>query len=76
MLTTHAVLYKSRRYKEAVIEIMNGIVGKIGYFNDVAITRIQPSYRVYGYYHPFFYQSSKFGNVASVQPATQFTFPM
>lgn len=75
MLTSHAILYKSKKFKEAIIEIMNSIVGKLGYFNDVAISRIQPSYRVYGYYYPFFYQSAKFGNQASVQQATQFTFP-
>jgi hypothetical protein len=75
MLTTHAVLYKSRRYKEAVIQTMNGIIGKLGYFNDVALSRIQSSYRVYGYYYPFFYQSPKFGNQTSVKEATSFTFP-
>jgi hypothetical protein len=74
MLTTHAILYKSRRYKEIILQTMKDSLVMNKYHTDVLISRIQPCYRVYGYYYPFFYQSPKFGNQPSVKDATCFTF--
>lgn len=74
MLTAHAILYKSRKYKEKVIEIMQEIIGKTGYYNDVAISRIQSNYNIYGYKYPLFYQSVKWGNVQHTEEFTRFKF--
>jgi len=74
MLSAHAVLYRSKIYKEKVIEALNSIIGKAGYHSDVVISRLHSSYRIYGYYFPFFYQSSKFGNSQHVEDCTRFSF--
>ena len=74
MLSAHAVLYRSKVYKEKVIEALNSIIGKAGYHSDVAIARLQRSYRIYGYYFPFFYQSSKLGNHQDVEDCTRFSY--
>jgi hypothetical protein len=74
MLSGHAIIYKSNIYKKDVIKSLTSIIGKDGYYNDVIIARLQPSYNIYGYYYPFFYQSSKFGNVQHVENYTRFVF--
>jgi len=74
MLSAHAVLYRSKVYKEKVIEALNSIIDNIGYFNDITISRLHPSYRIYGYYIPLFFQSSKFGNSPHVEDCTRFSF--
>jgi hypothetical protein len=74
MLSAHAVLYRSKIYKEKVIEALNSIIGKAGYHSDVVISRLHSSYRIYAYYFPFFYQSSKFGNSQHVENCTRFSF--
>lgn len=74
MLTTHAILYKSKTYKERIIWEMINILGKPGYFNDVAIARVQPEYKIYGYHYPLFYQSIKWGNVQHTEDFTRFKF--
>ena len=74
MLSAHAVLYRSKTYKEKVIEALNSIIGKAGYYNDVTIARLHSSYHIYAYHFPVFYQSSKFGNVQHVENCTRFSF--
>lgn len=74
MLTTHAILYKTKSYKERIIWEMLNILGKTGYYNDVAIARVQPEYKIYGYYYPLFYQSIKWGNVQHTEDFTRFAF--
>ena len=74
MLSAHAVLYRSKIYKEKVIEALNSIIGKAGYHSDVVISRLHSFYRIYGYHFPFFYQSSKFGNSQHVENCTRFSF--
>jgi len=74
MLSAHAILYRSMAYKQAVIEAMYSIIGKPGYHSDVILSRLHTSYRIYGYYHPFFYQSEKFGNTVAVRDATKIAF--
>jgi hypothetical protein len=74
MLSAHAILYKSKRYKEKIIEITEEIIDKIGYHTDVVISRIQADYNVYGYYYPLFYQSVKWGNVQHTEDYTRFKF--
>ena len=74
MLTTHAILYRSKKYKEKIIEIMKEITDKTGHYNDVAMSRIQPNFNIYGYYYPLFYQSIKWGNVQHTEDYTRFKF--
>lgn len=59
MLSAHAVFYKTRRYKEAVIERMEQALA-MNYTNDVSFTRLQPLYNVYAGVKPMFYQSRAF----------------
>ena len=72
MLSTHAILYRSKAYKEKVIGTLNSIIGKEIYHSDILISRLQSSYRIYGYYHPFFYQAAKFGNLQDTENCTRF----
>jgi hypothetical protein len=71
MLATHAILYVSRRYKEAVIAILEANSDS-KYYNDVLISRIQKDYIILANKHPCFYQSAGFGNHPAVQDATMF----
>lgn len=59
MLSAHAVYYKTRRYKEAVIERMERALA-MNFTNDVSFTRLQPLYNVYAGVKPMFYQSRAF----------------
>lgn len=74
MLTTHAILYKSKTYKERIIWEMLNILNRPGYYNDVVIARTQPEYKIYGYHYPLFYQSVKWGNVQHTEDFTRFEF--
>jgi len=61
MLGGHAILYKSLKYKERVIQELTNLFDKPHYHSDVVISRIQSEYKVYGYHHPLFYQSKVWG---------------
>ena len=56
MLGTHAILYITPEYKRAVINKLQRSTGHM----DIAITRIQPKYRVLANKDPSFFQSAKF----------------
>jgi hypothetical protein len=58
MLSGHAILYISRRYKEAVIDILKNNVST--FYNDVLLSRLQPNFTILANKKPIFYQSSKF----------------
>ncbi len=73
MLSTHAILYCSKRYKEDVIQRLTGILGQAHYFSDVVISRIQRYYNVYAYKCPFFYQGIRWGGH---EDGTRFTIDM
>lgn len=72
MLSGHAILYISKRYKQAVIDVLQSVSGP--YHTDILVSRIQSNFNIYGYYYPLFYQSSKFGNTLHVEDVTNFTF--
>lgn len=74
MLSAHAILYKSKIYKERVILEMKKILKTPKYYNDVIIARLHSEYKIYGYYYPFFYQSIKWGNVQHTEDYTRFRF--
>jgi hypothetical protein len=57
MLSGHAILYISRKYKEAVLESFKN---NPYYYNDVLLSRLQSKFRVLANKIPAFYQSSKF----------------
>jgi hypothetical protein len=56
MLSAHAILYITSQYKEAVCEKLRSTNG----FNDIAMSRIQPLYRILANKTPSFFQSAKF----------------
>lgn len=74
MLTTHAILYKSKEYKQRVITQLNNLLDKPLYHSDVIIARLHPEYKIYGYHYPLFYQSVKWGNVEHTENYTKFRF--
>jgi hypothetical protein len=74
MLTTHAILYKTKRYKERVMDELFNLLNKPLYHSDVIIARIQREYNIYGYYYPLFYQSVKWGNPQHTEDFTRFAF--
>ena len=58
MLAAHAILYISKAYKQAVIDILE--TNKFKCVNDIAISRIQKDYLVLANMKPMFFQSKKF----------------
>ena len=75
MLTTHAILYISPAYKQAVINILSSIKDNTNYYNDVLISRIQSKFIILANKKPSFYQSHKFNNGnACVEEATNIYF--
>jgi hypothetical protein len=61
MLSAHAILYISKRYKEKVINVMEECF-KTNIYNDMAISKIQKNYNIYANKLPTFYQSNKFND--------------
>lgn len=74
MLSGHAIIYKSKKYKERVCECLKIIQEIKGHFKDVAISRIQSEYKIYAYYYPLFYQSVKWGNPPHAENSSRFQF--
>jgi hypothetical protein len=70
MLGGHAILYRSKRYKEKVVEKLRDSVGK-QHHSDVIFSRLHSEYNVYGYHYPFFYQSKTWGGA---ETATNFRY--
>lgn len=68
MLGGHAIIYISRKYKEAVIDSLERMGNT--YYNDVLFSRIQKYYMILANKIPSFYQSAKFGNVQHVEDWT------
>ena len=56
MLSAHAILYITPHYKQAVCDALRATKG----FNDIAMTRLQPKYRILANKTPSFFQSAKF----------------
>lgn len=61
MLSTHAILYISARYKADVVQRLKGIRGLANYYSDVVLSRLHPYYNIYAYKRPLFYQSAMYG---------------
>jgi len=58
MLAAHAILYITPRYKQAVCDKIR--LNPTTCFNDIAMTRLQPEYRILANKKPSFFQSAKF----------------
>jgi hypothetical protein len=56
MLGTHAIMYITPHYKQAVIDAMKSAVGH----TDIAISRIQPRFRILANRLPSFFQSANY----------------
>jgi hypothetical protein len=70
MLGGHAIIYISRKYKEAIIDSLERMGNT--YYNDVLFSRLQKHYIILANKIPSFYQSAKFGNVQHVENWTKF----
>jgi len=68
MLAAHAILYFSKRYKQAVV---NELKNHVDWHADVVMSKIQNDFNVLAQKIPFFYQSSGFGNVQHVENMTK-----
>jgi hypothetical protein len=68
MLGTHAIMYITPRYKQAVIDILKDRIGH----TDIAITRIQPNFRILANRTPSFFQSAKFNAPDHLDSYTNF----
>jgi len=60
MLSTHAILYITPKYKQAVIDTLQENMGHM-YFNDVLISRLQSKFFVVANRRPSFYQAARWG---------------
>jgi hypothetical protein len=69
MLATHAIVYISKKYKQAVIDTLTNNLGT-KYHSDVLISRIQPNYVVLANKTPVFYQAGKFNSSYHVEHCT------
>ena len=69
MLSGHAILYISREYKEAIIELLKN---NTLYYNDVLFSRLQPKFTVLANKKPVFYQSSRFNSGMHQENWTKF----
>ena len=71
MLSHHAVLYVTKKYKKAVVEELEKYIDQV-YHSDVVISRLHEKYNIYANRIPLFYQSRYYGNVIHVEDATKF----
>ena len=71
MLSAHAVLYISPRYKRAVIDTLLSHIGK-NYYNDVLISRLQPEFVILANKKPSFFQSHRFNSGMHEELYTKF----
>jgi hypothetical protein len=72
MLGTHAILYITAEYKQAVIDKLRRSTGHM----DIAITRIQPKHRVLANKQPSFFQSANFNAPGHDDDITRFRIVM
>lgn len=73
MLSTHAKLYISARYKKAVIEHLKKI-RDLSFWTDVAISQLQSKFKLLANKKPSFYQSAKFNSCDHVERCTKIEF--
>lgn len=71
MLSAHAILYISPKYKQAVIDTLQAHIGQ-NYYNDVLISRLQPGFLILANKKPSFYQSHRFNSGIHEELYTKF----
>jgi hypothetical protein len=72
MLSSHAIFYNSRRYKQAMIDLLKQEWKTFAL--DISVSRIQPKYKILANMRPLFFQSNKFNQIVnnfSVEWATK-----
>jgi len=69
MLSTHAIIYISKKYKQAVIDTLKKHLGQ-AYHSDILISRIQPNFLILANKKPVFYQSAKFNSTIDSEVCT------
>lgn len=72
MLTTHAILYISKEYKNAII---NALKSNLNSHSDVVISRLHKHYKILANKNPSFYQSSTLNINTHSENWTRFTLP-
>lgn len=72
MLSLHAIVYKSKRFKQAVAELFRKHDNDNNVHCDVLITTLQPHFNVYALRTPLFWQSREFNNAP--EDDTRITF--
>ena len=70
MLSGHAILYNTRKYKEHIINLFSEYKDII-YNTDVLVSRTQKKYLVLANKMPIFYQSNKYNKSQSPEAATK-----
>ena len=70
MLGTHAILYITPQYKQAVIDKLKVTMGH----TDVAMTRLQPNFRILANSKPSFFQSANFNPPGHINGYTDVYF--
>lgn len=73
MLSGHAILFISKEYKQAIIDLFSSI--QTTYHTDVILSRLQPHFKILANKQPSFYQSPKFNKTAHEERWTKFTIP-
>ena len=71
MLSAHAVLYLSGRYKAAVVDALTSPANQ-GYHQDVLMARLQPSFLILANKQPSFYQANLYNYPNDLETQTRF----
>ena len=71
MLSAHAIVYKSKKYKQQVIDLFRDKQNTSQ--NDVILARNLYNFNIYAYRNPIFYQDMKFSSY-NMQWCTYFSF--
>jgi hypothetical protein len=73
MLSTHAILYISRKFKESVISIIkSNLDSTTTWETDILIARLQPEFLILANMKPMFYQSALLNQDTSAERLTNF----
>jgi hypothetical protein len=75
MLSAHAIMFVSRKYKQTIADILTSYLQNDPYhYADILMARQHKQFNIYGYKYPIFYQSDNLGNPPNVKDATNFRF--
>jgi len=72
MLATHAIMYRSEKYKRAVVDLL--VKSDREYHSDVLMSRIQPNFVILSFKNPIFFQSNEMNPGNDIELQTRFAF--